>query len=379
MPSENSMHILYLITRAEMGGSQTHLLELLRGFRHEFRLSLATGEEGFLTEAARNLGVETFVLPNLVQPLDPLKDVKALKEMIQLLQRVKPDLIHCHTSKAGIVGRAAARAVSVPAVFTAHTWSFADGTSRMWKLIGTPSERLAARFTTKIIAVSDSNRDLAIRQKVAPEYKIITVHNGIPDTGYRARPDRSGIPRIAMVARFAPQKNQQQLLSALADVNLPFKLTFVGDGPTRHAVEQLTAELGLAPRVEFLGVRRDTDQILAASELFVLATNWEGFPITILEAMRAGLPVIATDVDGVREAVLDGQTGYLVPRGDTDALREKLVLLLGNANLRARLGAAGRAVYEREFTRPVMLDKIAAIYRGAVPVFERPKAASQSA
>lgn len=379
MLPEKSMHILYLITRAEMGGSQTHLLELLRGFRRDFRLSLATGEDGFLTEAARGLGVETFVLPNLVQPLDPLKDVKALKEVVQLLHRVKPDLIHCHTSKAGIVGRAAAKAAGVPAVFTAHTWSFADGTSRMWKLIGTPSERLAARFTTKIIAVSDSNRDLAIRQRVAPEYKIVTVHNGIPDTGYRAWPERGGVPRIVMVARFAPQKNQQQLLSALAEVELPFKLTFVGDGPTRLAAEQLAGELGLTPRVEFLGVRRDTEQILAASELFVLATNWEGFPITILEAMRAGLPVIATDVDGVREAVLDGQTGCLVPRGDTQALREKLILLLSDARLRGKLGAAGRSIYEREFTRPVMLDKIADVYRSVVPVFERPKAISQSA
>ncbi len=372
------MHILYLITRAEMGGSQTHLLELLRGFRHEFQLSVATGEEGFLTEAARSLDIETFVLPNLVQPLDPLRDVRALKEVTQLLQHLKPDLIHCHTSKAGILGRAAARTLRVPSVFTAHTWCFAEGTSRLWKLIGTPCEQLAARCTTRIIAVSDSNRNLAIRRKIAAEHKIVTVHNGIPDTHYRARPDRGGIPRIVMVARFAPQKNHHQLLSALASVGLPFRLAFVGDGPTRAAAQQLARELGIASQVEFLGVRRDTDQILAASDLFVLATNWEGFPITILEAMRAGLPVLATDVDGVREAVLHGQTGYLAPRGDTPMLAEKLAVLLKDGRLRARLGAAGRAVYERNFTRRVMLDKIADVYREAVPMFERRQAMSQS-
>lgn len=372
------MHILYLITRAEMGGSQTHLLELLRGFRHEFRLSVATGEEGFLTEAARSLDIETFVLPNLVQPLDPLRDVRALKEVTQLLQRLKPDLIHCHTSKAGILGRAAARTLRVPSVFTAHTWCFAEGTSRLWKLIGTPCEQLAARCTTRIIAVSDSNRDLAIRRKIASEHKIVTVHNGIPDTHYRARPDRGGIPRIVMVARFAPQKNQEQLLSALASVGLPFRLVFVGDGPTRSSAQQLARELGIASQVEFLGLRRDTDQILAASDLFVLATNWEGFPITILEAMRAGLPVLATDVDGVREAVLHGQTGYLAPKGDTPSLAEKLAVLLKDGRLRARLGAAGRAVYERKFTRRVMLDKVADVYREAVPMFERRQAVSQS-
>jgi glycosyltransferase involved in cell wall biosynthesis len=379
MKAENPMRILYLITRAEMDDSQTHLLELLKGFRDEFQTGLATGEEGFLTEAARHLGVETFVLPNLVQPLKPLKDASALKDVIHLLQRYKPNLIHCHTSKAGILGRVAARAVGVPAVFTAHTWSFADGTSRIWKLIGTPSERLAARYTTRIIAVSDSNRDLAIKQKVASESKIVTVHNGIPDTRHRAHPDRAGTPRIVMVARFVPQKNQQQLLAALSTIDAPFHLVFVGDGPTRAAAEQLAGDLGLAARVEFLGIRTDTDQILAGSHLFVLATNWEGFPITILEAMRAGLPVLATDVDGVREAVVHDQTGYLVPRGDTQLLAGKLACLLSDTKLRARLGSAGRAVYEREFTRTVMLGKIAAVYRGAVPGFERSRAASQSA
>lgn len=379
MRAEKRMHILYLITRAEMGGSQTHLLELLHGFRHEFRLSVATGEEGFLTEFARTLGVQTFVLPNLVQPLEPLNDFKALADIVRLLKRCKPDLIHCHTSKAGILGRAAARVVGVPAVFTAHTWSFAEGTSRLWKLIGTPAERLAARCSAKIIAVSESNRRLAISRKVAPESKIVTVHNGIPDTLHRARPNRSGVPELVMVARFAPQKNQRQLLEAVSGIERPFHLTFVGDGPTRAAIEQLAHQLGLRERVSFVGVRTDTDRILANSDIFVLATNWEGFPITILEAMRAGLPVVATDVDGVGEAVIDGETGYSTPRGDTPALAERLTRLLEDPGLRARMGAMGRSVYEREFTREVMLSKIAGIYEEASPGFVRPKVAYQSA
>jgi glycosyltransferase involved in cell wall biosynthesis len=361
------MHILYLITRAEMGGSQTHVLDLLQGFREDFQITLATGEEGFLTEAARKLGVQTVVLPNLVQPLRPRQDAKALPDVIRLLRSLKPDLIHCHTSKAGIIGRLAARIARVPAVFTAHTWSFADGTSTLWKLVGTPSERLTARWTEKIIAVSESNRSLAIRRNVARENKIVTVHNGIADTNYRAHPGWSEIPQIVMVARFAPQKNQAQLLQALADITLPFKLTFVGDGPTRAAAEALTRDLGLADRVEYLGVRLDTDVILSQSDIFALATNWEGFPITILEAMRAGLPVIATDVDGVREAVTDQVTGYLVPRGDTEALKEKLAALLSSSTLRLQMGSAGRRRYESEFTQAIMLARIASIYHQAVP------------
>jgi glycosyltransferase involved in cell wall biosynthesis len=361
------MHVCYLITRSEMGGSQTHVLDLVRGFRDRFQITLITGEEGFLTDQSRRLGIDIRVVPNLVQPLRPHQDFRAFRELAVLLRRLRPDLLHCHTSKAGVIGRLAARTTGVRALFTAHTWSFADGTSRLWKLVGTPSERLAARWTEKIITVSDSNRALALQKQIAGAEKLITVHNGISDTKHRARPGRQEIPRIVMVARFAPQKNQQQLLEALAELrNLPFHLTFVGDGPTRGSVENTARQLQLQDRVSFLGTRMDTEQILSESSIFVLATNWEGFPITILEAMRAGLPVVATDVDGVREAVNDGVTGFLVPRNDTPALRERIRLLLNDATLRANMGAAGRKAYESEFTVAAMLRKIEAVYASAL-------------
>jgi glycosyltransferase involved in cell wall biosynthesis len=361
------MHILYVITRAEMGGSQTHVLDLLRGFQQDHQLTVATGEHGFLTEEAAKLGVNVEVLSNLVQPLQPMRDLRAVGELSRLIRRIKPDLVHCHTSKAGIVGRVAARLTSTPALFTAHTWSFADGTSKIWKLVGTPSERIAAKWTKRILAVSDSNRQLAIHRGVAPPEKIVTVHNGIEDTPLRAQAGRDPVPRIVMVARFAPQKNQAQLLEAVSEIDLPFKLTFVGDGPTRAAAESLAAERGLKDRVEFLGIRKDTSEILAAGSIFALATNWEGFPITILEAMRAGLPVVATDVDGVREAVTHNSTGYLVAKSDTTALRERIVELLGDGDKRSRLGGAGRARYESEFTNASMLRKIDSVYREIVP------------
>jgi glycosyltransferase involved in cell wall biosynthesis len=373
------MHILYVITRSEMGGSQTHVLDLLRGFRQEHELTLATGEPGFLTEEASKLGVRVVVLQNLVQPLRPLHDLRALAEIAQLINRINPDLVHCHTSKAGILGRVAARLTKTPAVFTAHTWSFADGTSKSWKLIGTPSERMAAKWTSKILAVSDSNRNLAIERHVASPDKIVTVHNGIDDTPHRANPGRRAVPGIVMVARFAQQKNQLQLIEAVSGIHLPFKLTFVGDGPTRVAAEDLVAEHGLRDRVEFLGIRKDTDRILAASNIFVLATNWEGFPITILEAMRAGLPVIATDVDGVREAVAHDVTGLLAPRGDTAALRQLVRELLLDADKRCRLGNSGRTRYEMEFTHASMLGKISSVYREIIPDVSRSQAALQSA
>ena len=290
---------------------------------------------------------------------------------MRLIREVKPDLIHCHTSKAGIIGRAAGRVCGVPVVFTAHTWSFAEGTTPLWKLIGRPAERLASRWTHKLITVSESNRRAALRARIATEEKLATVHNGIADCDCRANPASRSEPRIIMVARFAPQKNQGELLAALADCNYSFRLTFVGDGPTRSAAEELASRLNLRERVDFLGTRTDTDRLLCESSISVLTTKWEGFPITILEAMRAALPVVATDVDGVSEAVSHNFTGLLYPSGNVQLLREHLTRLLKSPDLRARFGSAGRARYETDFTCAAMLRKTAAVYHGVSPLAHR--------
>lgn len=356
------MKIAYLITRAEMGGAQVHVLDLLKGFAGRSTPVLLTGEQGYLTAECARLGVEYRIVPDLVQPLRPWQDLKALARSVDVLRDLQPDLLHCHTSKAGIIGRTAARICRIPAVFTAHTWCFAEGTSRLWKLVGKPSERISAAWSQKIIAVSDSNRRLAIEQGIVPAEKIVTIHNGIDDTEWRSEPASGQTPEIVMVARFAPQKNQAELVEALAGIDLPYRLTFVGDGPTRAAVEAAVDARGLRAKVQFLGVRKDTDEILGRASTFVLATNWEGFPITILEAMRAGLPVIATDVDGVREAVTDNESGFLYGRGQVEQLRTALFAVLTDPVKRASLGRAGRKRYEKDFTRDVMLARTQSVY-----------------
>ena len=357
------MKILFVITRAEMGGGQTHVVDLLRGLRDEFDVELATGEEGYLTNAASDLGVRWHVLPDLVQPMRPLKDLKALRQCVGLIREIRPDLVHTHTSKAGVIGRLAARIAGVPSIFTAHTWCFAEGTSLKWKLVGLPVERFAARCCQRIITVSEANRQLAIRQRVAPQNHFVTVHNGVADCAPRALHGPTDIPRIVMVARFSEQKAQSLLVEAVSAIRMPFKLSFVGDGPLRPAVEQQVDAAGLRDRVEFLGERRDIPEILASANVFALFTNWEGFPISILEAMRAGLPVVASSVDGVPEAVDTGRTGYLAPAADVAAFRSALEKLLADPDLRASMGAAGRRRFENEFTVDAMLERTLNVYR----------------
>jgi glycosyltransferase involved in cell wall biosynthesis len=165
-----------------------------------------------------------------------------------------------------------------------------------------------------------------------------------------------------MLARFAPQKAQSLLVKAVAGIEQPFELAFVGDGPTRNAVEQQVATAGLANRTHFLGQRLDVPELLASADIFALFTHWEGFPITILEAMRAGLPSVVSDVGGVREAVHES-CGRIVAPGDIAGFRAALQGLLSDPALRIRMGAAARARYERNYTVQSMLEKTVAVYR----------------
>lgn len=358
--------VLQIVTKADLGGAQVHVLDLLRGFQDDFDMVLATGEEGYCTEQARNLGIECHVLPALVQRIDPISDLKALGQSVRLIRQIRPDLVHCHTTKAGLIGRLAAGVARVPAVFTAHTWCFSEGTSLAWRALGRPAETVGALFSKKIIAVSEANRTAAIAKKIAPAGKFITVHNGGADTMHRARPGSGNPPRIIMVARFAAQKNQTLLVETVAKLKRPVVLTFIGDGPLRQQAEQAAAACPAHIKVEFLGQRQDIPELLAQADLFVLSTNWEGFPISILEAMRAGLPVISTDVNGVREAVDDGKTGLLVAPRDGDGLLAALEKLAFDPALLERMGQRGRARFEQFFSLDAMLRKTVSVYEFAM-------------
>jgi glycosyltransferase involved in cell wall biosynthesis len=375
--TDRRLRILILITRAELGGGQTHVADLLRGFREEFDVHLGCGEKGYLTEVAEELGVRTHIVPALVQPVDAWRDMTALRRCIQLIRDIEPDLVHAHTSKAGFIGRAAAKWTGVPSVFTAHTWCFAEGTSLTWKLAGTPLERAAGRWCGRVINVSDANRMLALNRSIGKLDKHVTIHNGISDHAMRARPDDAvATPRIVMLARFAPQKAQTLLIEAVQGISEPFEVVFVGDGPTRAAVERQAAAAGLSGRVKFLGQRLDVPELMASSHIFALFTHWEGFPISILEAMRAGLPTVVSDVGGVREAI-DQSCGRIVPAGDVTAFRAALKELLGSPELRGTLGTAARARFERSYTVDAMLDKTVEVYRGVVADPARVRAARQ--
>jgi glycosyltransferase involved in cell wall biosynthesis len=364
------MRIAYLITRAEpIGGAQIHVRDLAVAVRNQgHQPTVITGGSGSFVDSLRAEGVPVTILRHLAVPIRPIQDFRALREIRAALRDITPDLLAIHSSKAGILGRLAGRALGVPVVFTAHGWAFTPGIPSLQASVYRRIERLAGPLSSRIITVSDFDRRLALEARIASSDRVVTVHNGIPDTPQelRAEPGRTPV-RMAMVARFEPQKDHPTLLHALAGLKQPsWELDLIGNGPLMPDTQALAARLGIIDRVHFLGQRMDVQEVLSRAQISLLVTNWEGFPLSILESMRAGLPVVASAVGGVDEAVREAETGYLVPRGGVAELRDRIDTLLGDSELRRTLGARGRARFEHHFTLDHSVSKTLAVYQDVV-------------
>lgn len=358
--------VLYMITLSEHGGAQANVRTLLAGMQGRADLALATSVEGWLTDEARAMGIPVHLVPEMVQPLSPWQDLQAVHALTRLFREVRPDLVHLHSSKAGLLGRIAARLTGIPAVFTAHGWAFTEGAPEGRRHIAVLSERLTAPLAARIISVSGYDTRLAERYKVGAPGQVVTIHNGLPDIGETPPPGpQSSLCRVVMTARFAPPKDQLTLIRAAAQVS-GVHLTLIGDGEGLSAAQSLVTALGVQDRVDFLGARSDVPQLLLAADVFALISNYEGFPISILEGMRAGLPIIATDVGGVQEAVQSGVTGLLVPKGDEAALVAALRTLATDKEERFAMGRAARDRFKQAFTEEAMLDNVRGIYLDAL-------------
>jgi glycosyltransferase involved in cell wall biosynthesis len=362
--------ITYLVTKADpIGGVQIHIKDLALAAQAEGHdVTVLCGGGGPFIDILRAQGTPVIVLNHLVMPIHPLRDARAIAEIHGWLRRLRPDLLAVHSAKAGVLGRLVGRALGIPTVLTAHGWTFTpgipSGQARGYRLI----ERLAGPLSSKIIAVSEFDRQLALTERIVPPDVIVTVHNGMPDiaAALRADPARTP-PRLIMVARVGAQKDHPTLLRALAGLrDAAWEIDLVGEGPLMGEMTALAATLGIGNRVHFLGQRMDVDSLLARAQASILATNWEGFPLSILESMRAGLPVVASTVGGIDEAIREGETGYLVPRGDVDALRDRIGRVLASPELRVRMGAAGRRFFEQEFNLERSVRRTLEVYRDVV-------------
>lgn len=366
------MRILYVITLPDLGGAQTHLLEIaatMKYYGHDVRVIV--GKCGWLTEQLHNYDISVVVVNELVREISIRQDYMAIRHVQRIVRDFKPNIVHCHSSKAGIVGRIAAFMEGVPSVFTAHGWAFTEGVPFFKRIIYALIERMMFHFTSYVLCVSDYDKSLAERWFWTKSPKLLTVHNGIEDVGKNLRrefacTEFNASLNLIMVGRFAVPKEQLQLIKAVELVNKKWQdkvhLTLVGDGILLSMAERYVNEHGLNNVVSLLGERRDINDLLVQSDVFCLISNYEGLPISIIEAMRTGLPVIASDVGGNNELIQDGFNGFLVGCGNFEQLVEKIAFFVEHRDSLRGMGQRSREIYKQDFSAEKMMKRINVIY-----------------
>ena len=364
--------LVHLITRLELGGAQQNTLYCAAHHdRSRFAVGLWAGQGGILDSEARALrDTDVKLLPWFSHAIQPWRDAGALARLAAMLVGV--DVLHTHSSKAGILGRLAAKAAGVRAVVhTVHGWSFNDVQPDPVRRAYIELERAAARMTDRLICVSESDRakGLALGIGLPEQYRV--VRSGIDPALYLARAGARERVRAALgfepvdvvvgsIANFKPQKAPLDFIEAARRAlrQAPHvKFMLAGDGELRDAVVRAIGEAGLGRAVRLLGWRQDVPDLLAAMDVFMLTSLFEGLPRAVLQAMAAALPVVVTDTGGTREVVDDGVTGYLTRAGDVDALAQGVVALASDRELRRRFGIAGQARLGAAFDiRGMVLD-----------------------
>ncbi len=375
------INLLYVITKLELGGAQKQLLSLIsRIDKERFSPFLFTAGDGLLVAEAQS--IENLKIKKsrfLERPINPFKDILALIEIYRFIKKNKIEIVHTHSSKAGILGRWAARLAKVKFILhTVHSWSFNDYQPLLVRGFFIWLEKLTAKFTYKLIVVSDHDKQKGLQNRIGDERKYHLIRYGINYNEFNTSNNirkKLGIDNndlvVGMVSCFKPQKSPLDFIKLASLINqllpdLEVKFLLTGDGILLRQIEKLIFEFGLQQKVILAGWRKDIPEILSAIDIFVLTSSWEGLPVSVLEAMAASKPVVATYTGGISEIIVEGETGFLVPRRSPDKMAEKLIPLLKDEDLQKSIGLQARHSLGPDFTLENMVKNTQNLYENLI-------------
>jgi len=380
--ASRSMRVLLVITGLATGGATNVVLDIARHFKDQpgFDLQLLTGPippgRNDMTHLAEELGIPTRVIPSLINHVNPIVNMKAVADLRRIMVEGKYDIVHTHSSVAGVVGRLAALAAGIPVIIHhVHGWGLHDGMSGWTRRLYLTLERFCAKFTDRIITVAEPDIQKGLNQGIGKKDKFTLINNGIDLEKFRqdvdARQVRSELgldpecKLVGMVGRLDEQKNPLDLIRAAAIVTKSYpKVQFlvVGDGSLRPDCERLINELNLEDKFFLLGFRNDVPRILPILTITAMSSLWEGLPLAFLEAMSAGKPIVANDIDGASDVVVNGETGFLVTPRQPQEMAERILALLNDETLCNEMGRVARQRSDY-YSLPRMLGKIESLYK----------------
>jgi glycosyltransferase involved in cell wall biosynthesis len=377
-------HVCHVITRLIVGGAQENTILTCQGLHERgWRVTLVTGPdagpEGQLLEEARRTGYDVVVVPSVRRAIRPLSDARSWGDLAELFRKIRPDIVHTHSSKAGIVGRFAARSAKVPIiVHTIHGMSFNRTQSWMTQAFYRLLERWAGRSTDCIITVADAMTEQSVEAGIAPRDKFRTVYSGMNTDWFQPdHYDRAAIRKswgfsdehvvVGTIARLFINKGYEKLIPAMAAAAArrpELRFVWVGDGAQRADYEEELRFRGLRDKTHLTGLvpPNDVAKMAAGMDMLVHASQWEGLPRAAVQALLMRVPVISFDIDGAPEVVIPEKTGMLVRLNDVDALADAIVQLGGDEAARKTCGQAGRELCLQRFDWRGMVTNIEEIY-----------------
>jgi len=360
------MKVLFLITRGDtIGGAQTHVLSLVNLLKcngHEVLVCYGGEKSGPFGKRLDINNINHIEMKSLKREISPFKDFISILRFRKLVNKYKPDIVTLHSSKAGVIGRVSLIFTKFPVLYTVHGWAFTEGINYKKVIFYRSLEKLLALITNKIIVVSNYDKSISIKHRIISPDKIEVVHNGIPILKELQPKDTKIYINLVMIARFDEQKDHESLIRACSTIE-KILVHFLGDGPNLCPMKDLVKELKIADKFIFYGYHNNVEQILAKADVFCLISNWEGFPISTLEAMNYSLPVIISNVGGSNEAIDNNKTGFLVMRGnDVSQIKDCIETLINSEKLRKEMGKAGKEKLKKNFSDHVMYNKTMEIY-----------------
>jgi glycosyltransferase involved in cell wall biosynthesis len=374
----NVVHIL----EATAGGTRKHLLDIAMNLDlHRFNLTIICStlrDPRFLEDIElldkRNINLNIKII-QMTREIRPLADLIAFLKVFRYLRRHPFDILHAHSSKAGFLGRLAGVLCGVPLnIYSPHCFYFQQkkGLKRSFFLF---LERFAGRFTDHFVAVSEGERTLALQEGISSPQKITAIANGIDLSRFECRRQSAGSKAklglaadsfvVGTISRITGQKGYVHFFrtaSILSRRHPNCRFLFIGGEKNRIIAEKLIHQLGISDKVILTETCENITEILAAMDVFVLTSMWEGMPYALLEAMAMKKPVVASEIMGINEVVIHNETGYLVEPGNAEAFAERILELIGDPGKAAQMGEAGRHVIERRYTLRNQIDTLSILY-----------------